>query len=198
LLTGVNLVRLAPLPNKKRGNGVNYRFPLLFLMREKYYQLKGLNLMVTSKMLISKDQTGKEMHRLINRYCGDLDHVKVFRRGISVPFSSLPLNEAYDFVRKIPYRKDNKPVEVVARPAEIIRQRDKGMDCKKKAIVLTSYLRCRGLPYRLVATSRLPTKRIHHVFPQMGFAGRWLNFDATYPHYAPFEQKRITKMEVLQ
>jgi hypothetical protein len=176
----------------------NYRFPLLFLCLLKYYEIKGLNRMITTKVLNSKDQTGKEMHRLINRYCGDLDHVKVLRKGMTVPFSSLPLNEAYDFVRKIPYRKDNKPVEVVARPAEIIRQKDKGMDCKKKAIVLSSYLRRRGLPYRLVASSRLPNKRIHHVFTQMGFAGEWLNFDATYPHYKPFEPKRITNMEVLR
>ncbi|MDD5688607.1 MAG: hypothetical protein PHE88_12335 [Elusimicrobia bacterium] len=154
--------------------------------------------MVTSKRLKSKNETGTEMHRLIDSYYHDLDHVKVSRHGQLIPFSSLPINEAYNFVRRIPYRKDTKPVEVVARPGEIIRQRNKGMDCKKKAIVLSAYLRRRGLPYRLIASSRLPTGRIHHVFPQIGFCGLWLNFDATYPYYRPFETKRITNMEVLQ
>jgi hypothetical protein len=153
--------------------------------------------MITSKRLKSKDQTGNEMHRLISVYCNDLDHVMIFRRGMLTPFSSLPLNEAYEFVRRIPYRKDRKPIEVVARPAEIIRQKDNGMDCKKKAIVLSAYLRRRGLPYRLIASSRLPSRRIHHVFPQLGFNGQWLNFDATYPNYRPFERKQVTKMEVL-
>lgn len=153
--------------------------------------------MITTRRLRTKDQTGEEMYRLINTYFEDLDHVKVFRRGMFLPFSALSLNEAYDFVRKIPYRQDVKPIEVVARPAEIIRNRKIGMDCKKKAIVLSSYLRRRGLPYRLVASSRRPDRRIHHVFPQICFSGHWLNFDATYPHYEPFKRKKITRMEVL-
>ncbi len=153
---------------------------------------------ITRANLGSKNQTGREMYRLINSYHGDLDNIKVLNRGIPTPFTSLPLPDAFNFVRKIPYRRDQKPVEVVARPAEIIRQRNRGMDCKKKAIVLSSYLNARGIPFRLVSSSRLPSKRIHHVFPQMWFCGSWLNLDATYPHYQPFAQKRITKMEVLK
>lgn len=153
---------------------------------------------ITRTNLGSKNQTGREMYRLISDYSGDLDKVNILNRGVSIPFSSLPLPDAFNFVRKIPYRRDRKPVEVVARPAEIIRQRNRGMDCKKKSILLSSYLNRRGIPFRLVSSSRLPSKRIHHVFPQFFFCGHWLNFDATYPHYQPFAQKIITKMEVLK
>lgn len=152
---------------------------------------------LTKADLISKDQTGREMYRLIRMYSGDLKHVKVWYKNKLTPFSALPLKVAYNIVRRIPYRRDVKPIEVIARPREILKNRLLGMDCKKKAILLSSYLRQRGLPYRLIASSRLQNRRIHHVFPQIGIFGEWLNFDATYPHYNAFEPKRVTKVEVL-
>ena len=153
---------------------------------------------VRIQKLRSKDQTGGEMHRLINSYSRDLHDIMVMRNGMMVPFVSLPIDSAFDFVRRIPYRRDTKPIEVVARPREIFLHRNIGMDCKKKAIALASYLRERGLPYRLIASSRLPSRRIHHVFPQICICGQWLNFDATYPHYRPFQRKFVTRTEVLQ
>lgn len=149
--------------------------------------------------LHNKNQTGKEMHRLISKYSSDLDNVKLRRGNQLVPFSFLPMDEAFNFVKNIPYRRDLKPIEVVARPGKIMLNRGVGMDCKKKAILLASYFRQRGIPWRLIASSRLPSGRIHHVFPQMCFCGTWLNFDATYPHYVPFARKgNITRAEVLQ
>ena len=153
--------------------------------------------MITSRRLYSKNQTGKDMYRLIDTYSSDLDNIKVWRAGKLMPFSKIPLNEAYDYIRRIPYKRDLKPVEILMRPALIFRNKNSGIDCKKKAILLSSYLRSRGIPYRLVASSRLQNKRIHHVFPQMYLCG-WLNFDATYPHYRPFEPKMVTKVEVLK
>lgn len=152
---------------------------------------------ITSRRLFSKDQTGREMNRLISLYSGDLRNIKVWHGGKLLPFPRLPLDRAFDFVRRIPYRQDTKPVEVVARPRTIFKDRFLGMDCKKKAIFLGSYLKERNLPFRLVASSRLRNGRIHHVFPQV-FLGQWLNFDATYSHYQPFEPKELTRMEVLQ
>lgn len=152
---------------------------------------------IQRRRLLSKDQTGREMHRLISLYFSDLNNIKCWYGNKLTPFSSLPIEQAYNFVRKIPYRRDTKPIEVIARPREIMRFRNLGVDCKKKAILLASYLRSRGLPYRLVASSRLPSGRIHHVFPQILFWGTWLNFDATYPHYKPFRRKAVTNMEVL-
>lgn len=153
---------------------------------------------IRSRRLTSKDETGRGMHRIINSFSGDLNEIKLWRNGKLIPFTSLPIDQAFEVVKNIPYRRDTKPIEVIARPSEIIRKRNLGMDCKKKAILLASYLRERGIPYRLIASSRLPNRRIHHVFPQLGFVGNWLNYDATYSHYKPFEEKTVTKMEVLQ
>lgn len=154
-------------------------------------------MVITSKRLKDKEQTGKQMHRMVKQYSGDLKNIYVKKNGSFVPFSSLNVFEAFDFVRRIPYRRDTKPIEVVARPYIIVRNIPLGMDCKKKAVLLSSYLRQRGIPFRLIASSRKKNRRIHHVFPQMGFGGNWLNYDATYSHYRPFERKRITKAEVL-
>ena len=90
-----------------------------------------------------------------------------------VPFSSLTIKEAFDVVRKIPYRRDSAPVEVVTRPGIVARNMRVGMDCKKKAILLSAFLKRRGIPFRLIASSKRKDKRIHHVFPQLNFAGEW-------------------------
>lgn len=153
---------------------------------------------LTVKPLRNKDQTGKEMHRLINRYSGDIHAVYVRKGGKLVPFSSLSLMDAFDIIRRIPYRRDIKPIEVIARPNGILKNAPVGMDCKKKAILIAAYLKERGIPFRLIASSRKPNRRIHHVFPQMNVAGKWLNADATYPHYRLFQQKPVTKAEVLK
>lgn len=150
------------------------------------------------KTLRSKDETGEEMHRLIEKYNTDLDGVKVIKNGTKIPFSALSIPDVYEFVKRIPYRKDVSPVEVVARPRTILRNRGAGMDCKKKAIIIASYLKNRGIPYRLIASSRKPNGRIHHVFPQMGFGKTWMNLDATYSHYRPFQPKKLTRAEVLK
>lgn len=154
---------------------------------------------IIARPLRTKDQTGQEMHRLIKRYNTDVDKIAITDGGNTVPFSRLPINQAFDVVKNIRYRRDNSPVEVVARPAIAMQNTDTGLDCKKKAIVLSSYLKRRGIPYRLVSTSRRRDGRIHHVFPQVKFGNGYLNLDATLPDYQPFTAKTgITRKEVLK
>ena len=130
---------------------------------------------------------------MIDKYYGDM-----YAPTASVPaLSTLTIDQAFDQIRKIPYRQDVKPIEVVARPAISLRNKDVGIDCKKKSILIASYLKSRGIPYRLIASSNKPSGRIHHVFPQMRFGNTWLNLDATYPQYRPFQQKALTHAEVL-
>jgi len=147
--------------------------------------------------LLSKNQTGHEMYKIVERYHGDLDSLFVNYSGKLVPISSLPLNRFFDFVKNIPYRRDTRPIEVIARPKKIIENRQLGMDCKKKSILMASYLSRRGVPYRFIASSRLPSKAVHHVFPQINLFGFWLNADATYSDYNLFQPKKITYSEVL-
>jgi hypothetical protein len=154
-------------------------------------------MILSAERLKNKNQTGKEMKRLIGRYSSDLQTVYVRKGGKLVPFSSLSLMEVFDIVRRIPYRQDIKPIEVIARPNGILKNAPVGMDCKKKAILIAAYLKERGIPFRLVASSRKPNRRIHHVFPQANIAGKWLNMDATYSYYRPFQLKPVTKAEIL-
>lgn len=153
---------------------------------------------LSAKRLRTKDETGKGMHRLIKRYDQDLDFIQVKRGGKYVPLSQLPMQEFFDEVRKMPYRRDVKPIEVIARPSIIVRQRRKGIDCKKKAILIAAYLKRRKIPFRLIASSKKANRRIHHVFPQMNIGGQWHNVDVTYTHYRPLERKFVTRAEVLQ
>jgi len=150
--------------------------------------------MITFHNLDTKDRTGREMYRLIDQYSGDIDFIHVKGK----PLSSFNLFEYFDYVKNIPYRKDIKGIEVVSRPAKIINNKDVGMDCKKKSILISAYLKSRNIPFRLIASSKRPDKRIHHVFPQMKIDGKWLNMDATYSDYKPLELKTVTKAEVLK
>ena len=152
--------------------------------------------MLTFRPLTSKDETGREMYRLIESYYGDLDKIFIRRNGKFVPFSSLPMLDAFNVVKRIKYRRDSQPVEVVSRPLNIAIHSPLGMDCKKKSIFLSSYLRGNGIPYRLIASSKRADGRFHHVFPQC-FLGSWHNLDATYSHNKPFQKKTITRAEVL-
>lgn len=153
---------------------------------------------VVRQLLEDKDQTGREMHRLIRRYSGDLRSIMVERGGVPVPMSRLSVKEAFDLVRRMPYQQDTVPIEVVARPRRIVEEFQHGADCKKKAILLGSWLKENGIPYRLVASSRRADRKVHHVFPQGKFGGRWKTLDATYKHYRPFQVKRVTHAEVLK
>ncbi len=149
------------------------------------------------KNLRDKTQTAEEMYYLIKKYFRDLDKIYVKKNDKYIPVSLISLKEFFNIIKEIPYRKDTKPIEVVSRPKHIMRLRGLGMDCKKKGIMIGSYLKRRGIPYRLAASSKKINKRIHHVFPQAFLGSEWLNIDATYPHYNIFQPKRVTNFEVL-
>lgn len=145
--------------------------------------------------LHDKIETGNEMYRLIEEFSDDLKGTFVYLDNTKVPFLDLSLVEAFDVIKDIPYKQDEAPVEVVARPAYI--NNNTGADCKKKAILMSSYLKQKGIDYRLVAVSTSPDRRIHHVFTQGLIDGQWLNLDPTYSNCKPFEEKTVTKFEVL-
>jgi len=153
----------------------------------------------TREPLADKYQTASRIKSLVNTYYKDLDGVLV--SGISssspVPLSSLPLDQYYSFVRRIPYRRDTKPIEVIARPYHILKYRDLGMDCKKKAILMGAYFKKHNIPFRFIGSSNRADKKVHHIFPQIKKDGRWQNADATYNDYRLFQPKTTTHAEVL-
>jgi hypothetical protein len=148
---------------------------------------------ISTVSLYDKAQTASEMKMLVEKYYGDL-------RGILIngkPLSKFSLNEFFDYVRKIPYKKDVAPIEVIKRPLYIIQTVRSGADCKKKAILIASYLKCNNIEYRFIGSSAVKSKKIHHVFCQAFINNEWVNLDATYPQYKPYEIKTVTMAEVL-
>jgi hypothetical protein len=150
--------------------------------------------------LRDREQTGRRMYQLVRDYAGDLRGAFI-RQGNKVrPLSSLSLPEMHDLVRKLPYKRDDEPVEVVGRPARILKL--PALDCKKKGVLLGAWFTLHGYSplrqWRFVASSRRPDGKIHHVFPQVKRAGTWRNVDATYESDRLFAPKTVTAMEVLE
>jgi hypothetical protein len=151
--------------------------------------------------LTDRDQTAKRIKLLVERFHGDLDNVFIpLRNGGIRKMSDMTLQDFFNFVRRIPYRRDTTnphPKEIISRPHYIVKHRNLGMDCKKKAILLGSFLRCQGIPYRFIGSSQRRDRRVHHIFPQAFIGGNWKNVDATYSDYRLFQPKRVTFSEVL-
>lgn len=127
------------------------------------------------------------MYRLIEKFHRDLGAL-----------AALSPEEFFNLVRLIPYRRDERGREVVARPGLLLKEFP-ALDCKKKAILICAWARCNGIPFRLVACSERPDKKIHHVFPQIRVSGKVRNLDATYAKYRIGQKKdRVTRAEVLK
>jgi hypothetical protein len=158
------------------------------------------------KPLTSKDTTASEIAELIEGFYSDLDNVYTDGTGGKrVKVSTLTLPQIFDLVRNIPYRRDpnNPPVEVIARPYYLFKYAKLGLDCKKKAILMGSWVRSQqdrgaAIPFRLIGSSERKDKKVHHIFPEIFINKEWKSIDATYPHYKLFEKKTsLTKKEVL-
>lgn len=137
--------------------------------------------------LLDKAQTGRSMHGLVQRFAGDLGAL-----------CKLTLPQFYDLVRAIPYQRDTRGQEWTVRPGLLLKEFPE-MDCKKKAILIASWAKCNGIPFRFLSVSERRDGKIHHVFSQLFINGQWLNVDATYPRYKLFQKKTgITRAEILK
>lgn len=126
-------------------------------------------------------QTGKEITWHAENFWSDLDESGDLDKT---------LEQFYEKVKRIPYTEDTKN-ELVARPKFLLNEKMfPALDCKKKAVLISSWLEAHGEPWRLVTNSELPTGEIHHIFPQVFLDdGEWHNVDATYPDYELFDAK---------
>jgi hypothetical protein len=152
---------------------------------------------VSKRTLTDKAQTAEGMKTLVKDYAGDLDILYMKYKGKNTPLSQLPLERFHRFVREIPYKMDEKPIEVLMRPYYAVKFRSQGIDCKKKAILMAAWAERNGLKWRFIASSRRPDKRKHHVYPQLKLSGEWVNSDATYRHYRIGENKIVTSEEII-
>lgn len=152
-----------------------------FFLYHKGKKLSKLVVMpIIAEELRDRVQTGREIAWLARNYWPDLDESGDLDK---------PLPDYYRKVKSIPYQEDGRD-EVVARPKFLMdRTNFPALDCKKKAVLISSWLEAHGIPWRLVTTSELPSKEIHHIFPQMEIDGEWYPVDATYPEYDLWEPK---------
>jgi hypothetical protein len=151
---------------------------------------------VSTSVLRDKSQTASEMYNLVESYHNDLKNITVIYGGKKRAFSDLQLLEAFDVIKTIPYQQDSQPIEILSRP-QYIGMQGTGADCKKKSILMGSWLKENGIPYRFVAMSTAPDRRVHHVFTQGFFNKQWKNLDPTYSDAIPFQPKTVTAYEVL-
>jgi hypothetical protein len=140
--------------------------------------------------LFNKEQTVWKISELCKNFCSDLD---------MITFSGLPLSlmtpkNYYDYIRSIPFRLDEKPVELVGRPLRLIELDN--ADCKKKSIFIGSYAERNRIPYRFCVVSQRRDRRFHHIYPELFVMGAYTSFDATYPYYFIGMNKKYTAKEV--
>lgn len=147
--------------------------------------------------LKDKAQTVNRIFQLAKKFSGDLDSIYINKGGRPFPVSDLSLVDFYKFVKSIPYQRDEKPIEIVARPKIIIDRylEGEGRDCKKAAVLMGAYFERHDIPWRIATVSTRSDKKIHHVFPQVKINGQFLNADATYPDMKLFEEKTVSKVE---
>lgn len=125
-----------------------------------------------------KAKTGRRMYEFAEDFCADIG-----------PRASLPFPIWFALVAGIPYRPDDvlfpdpeNGGEIVARPKWLLDSEVfPALDCKKKSILIGAWAARNGFPFRFLAVSELPTKRVHHVFPEVDFGRGMVTADATFP-----------------
>lgn len=136
-------------------------------------------------------QTARRIKHLCEQFYLDLNLCFVIKDNKQIPLSKLSLPEYFDFVKNIPYRRDPSPREIVARPYYIIKHRALGADCKKKSVLICSFLRFKNFKYRAIGSSTRPDQTICHIYFQLfdPKEKKWKNVDATYSHFKLFAEK---------
>lgn len=123
--------------------------------------------------------TVEKMIKTIEAHAGDLKNFVDSKSGRSL--DELSLQEFFDYVKSMPYRRDPAGNEIIPRPAFIIKfAPEYGRDCKKQSILIGAWAKLNDLPYRLKVVSRNKRRKMHHIYPEIKINGKWLTADATY------------------
>ena len=133
-------------------------------------------MVVTVRKLIGARQTGRFMHRMVEKYHSDM-----------APYASLSLPEIFDKIKSLKFNHDPPGVEVLKRPYYTMHGIGPGGDCDDKCIALASWAVLNNIPYRFLGVGRKkpgqkPGSKIllTHVFTQLYINREWLNADCTY------------------
>lgn len=109
------------------------------------------------------------MGRLAREYCGDM-----------ADLASMPPCDLFEYIKAIPYRKDPDGVELLQRPLSLRLEAARGADCDDRAIAVAAWAICARYPWRIVAVSRRPDYRLHHVFTEVLIGKNYIPIDPTY------------------
>lgn len=141
--------------------------------------------------LDSKYRTVQEIKKAVNAYYTDL--------RLFPGLAKMSIRQFYDYVKRIPYTRDIKDVEIVSRPKYLLTL-FRSLDCKKKAILMGSFMRMKHGQgsYRFVLSSNRPDGQIGHIFTQINCGNRWTNADATYSHNVIGSKKKVTNFEIIK
>lgn len=120
--------------------------------------------------LFKVEQTGEQIGRLARQYWQDM-----------ADLVSLTPPQLFGFLQAIPYRRDPPGVELVQRPLFLRMEAARGADCDDRATAVAAWAIASGYPWRVVAVSRRPDLRLHHVFTEVRLGSSWVPIDPTYP-----------------
>lgn len=154
-----------------------------------------------SEPLKNRLQTARRIKHLCEQFYLDLNLIFIVKDNKQIPVSKLSLREYFDLIKNIPYRRDPANFEIVARPYYIFKHRKLGMDCKKKGVLICSFLRLKNYKYRAIGSSTRPDGQICHIYFEMFLPDQkqWRPVDATYKHFKLFQTKTDeTAKEVLR
>lgn len=143
--------------------------------------------------LEDKAQTGAEMSRVTLSFSSD---IKDFALD-NVPLDKLPFERYYDFVKHLPYKRDYEGIEIIMRPSHMLKYPTLGYDCKKKAILIASWLHENHMPFHFAAVSTKPDGEFHHVVVQAETPDGPAEIDATYAWNDLGKLQPWTKKELL-
>jgi len=108
-------------------------------------------------------------------------------------FDGLALSQIFDAVKNIPYFEDPAEFEWIQSPKRTLQR---GGDCDDKSILLGAIFDRLNVPYRMAVVSTLPSKDLHHIYPEIYLQGVWVPFDATYPYNKMFSESPFTLKRV--
>jgi hypothetical protein len=156
---------------------------------------------ISIEHLNNRKQTAKKMKKIANVSSNDLNEMFIKKNNNLKKLSNLSFLDFFNFVKNIPYKKDNRPVELLTRAKRINEVIDKtgGLDCKKKAILIAAWIinNMGDKNYRFIGSSNRQDKKITHVYPEILLGNIWYPVDATYKKNKPFIKNGITKAIIL-
>lgn len=124
--------------------------------------------MFKTRPLKSINETGALMRSLVLKYYTDVSLYRAYS-----------VEEFFNYVKNLPYIKDPQFEEFIHRPCLTMGE-PRYRDCDDKMVLMGSFLKLKGIPFRFVAVSYMANKKPHHVLIDASLGGVHNIVDPTY------------------